>query len=396
MNRPTLWTKDFLAVCLSNFFIFLNFYLLAATLPLYVTERLHGSQQMIGLVITVYVIAAVVLRPLAGQWVDRFGKKVVLFSLALFLTCTVLYFGAGTIAILLVLRVVHGASYGVASTSTGAIASDLVPASRKGEGIGYFGMFMSLAMVIGPFLGLTLTTHFGYNVLFAVCSVTTAFALLFGLAFRAAKKTGTDGAAKKLSLHWRDLIEVKALPVSIAGFILAFSYSSITSFISVYAAEIDLSRAASYFFVCFAVMIVLPRPWIGKIFDKYGEHVLAYPGILLFIFGMIILSQAHSEPVFLLSGAVIGLGHGALIPCFQTLAIRSAPARSGLATGTFFLLFDLGYGIGSYVLGVVAEHTHYHKMYLIAALLVILTAVLYYALHHRVRGRRFEEGSISA
>ncbi|MCC3374919.1 MFS transporter [Cohnella sp. REN36] len=395
MERLSLWTKDFVAVCLSSFFLFLNFYLLATTLPLFVTERLHGSQQMIGLVITVYVIAAVLLRPLAGQWVDRYGKTVVILSLAVFLACTILYLGVGAIGALLVLRFVHGAGYGAASTSTGAIASDLVPANRKGEGIGYFSMFMSLAMVIGPFVGLTLTSHFGYRTLFIVCIVTTTFSLLFGMAVRPAARAARE-TQPKFSLHWRKLIEIKALPVSLAGFVLAFSYSSLTSFISVYAQEIDLTRAASYFFVCFAVMIMLPRPLIGRIFDKHGENVLAYPGVLLFVIGMIMLSQAHTEAVFLLSGAIIGLGHGALIPCFQTLAVRSAPERSGLATATFFLMFDLGYGIGSYVLGVVAERTHYHTMYLIAALVVILSAAIYYALHHRVRHRSLIERGVSA
>ncbi|WP_276203350.1 MFS transporter [Cohnella thermotolerans] len=138
----------------------------------------------------------------------------------------------------------------------------------------------------------------------------------------------------------------------------------------------------------FAVMIVLPRPLIGKLFDRYGEHVLAYPGIGLFIAGMLLLSAAHSDYVLLLSGAIIGLGHGALIPCFQTVALRSAPGgRSGLATGTFFLLFDLGYGIGSYALGIVAEHVDYAAMYRLAALIVLLSAAVYYVLHHRVKAR---------
>lgn len=384
MNRERIWTRSFLTICLSSFFIFMNFYLLATTLPQFVSDSLSGSGQQMGLVITIYVLAAVLLRPLAGQWVDRYGKKTAIIALALFFACTVMYAGIHSLIVLLVLRAIHGGSYGVASTTTGAIASDLVPDRRKGEGIGYFSMFMSLAMVIGPFLGLTLVHQTNYTVLFVVCSCLTAFALLFGVLTRIPPKPRPEGGAKAISLSIRNIVEAKALPVSLAGFVLAFSYSSLTSFISVYADEIDLTKAASYFFVCFAVMIVLPRPIIGKLFDRYGEHVLAYPGIGLFVVGMLLLTEAHSATVFLASGAIIGLGHGALIPCFQTLALRSAPSgRSGLATGTFFLLFDLGYGIGSYVLGIVAEHIDYANMYRFAALLVILSAAVYYILHHR-------------
>ncbi|MBW7454829.1 MFS transporter, partial [Paenibacillus sepulcri] len=307
--------------------------------------------------------------------------------LALFFASTLLYPAIHSLLLLLALRAIHGGSYGMSSTMTGAMAAELIPAARKGEGIGYFSMFMSLAMVIGPFLGLTLVHQANYTVLFIVCICLTAFSLLFGFLTKEAPKEASV-KNKPFSLSWSSIVEAKALPVSLAGFVLAFSYSSLTSFISVFAKEIDLTEVASYFFVVFAVMIVLPRPIIGKIFDRYGEHVLAYPGIALFVIGMLILGSAHSPAVFLLSGAVIGLGHGAIIPCFQTVALRSAPSgRSGLATGTFFLMFDLGYGIGSYVLGVVAQHTHYETMYHIAGLLVILSGVVYYVLHHRVQSR---------
>ncbi|WP_394297941.1 MFS transporter [Gordoniibacillus kamchatkensis] len=387
MGKSSIWTKDFIAICLSSFFLFMNFYTLATTLPVFVIDHFHGSQQQIGLVLTVYVIAAVLLRPLAGRWADRFGKKkIAVVSLALFLACTVMYFGARSLPLLLVLRTLHGGSYGMASTAAGAVAADLVPASRKGEGIGYYSMFMSLAMVVGPFVGLTVTAHSSFTVLFAMCCAFSLLSLLCGAWMRQprgepAVKQSDAGAG---GLRLGNLIEPGALPVSLAGLVLAFSYSSLTAFISVYAKELGFEHAASYFFICFAAMIVLPRPFIGKIFDKFGEHVLVYPGVLLFIAGMMLLSHAHSAALFLCSGAVIGLGHGAIIPCFQTLAVKASPShRSGLATGTFFLLFDLGYGLGCYVLGVVAEHTHYHTMYTISGALAFFTAIIYYILHHR-------------
>lgn len=384
-QKPALWSRPFLCICLSSFFLFMTFYTLATTLPLFVARELHGNQQQIGLVMTVFVVASVLLRPLAGQWLDQFGKwKVIGLSLLLFFIATIAYFGVGSMALLLALRFIHGGSFGAASTATGAAAIDLVPERRKGEGVGYFSLFMSLAMVIGPFVGLQVTAHASFTALLLLCCGFSLLALVFGGAtrFPAAQEAPPPPAGGRY--HWSRLLEAKALPISLTGFVLAFAYSSLTTFISVYASELGLETAASYFFVCFAIMIVLPRPWIGRWFDRFGAHVLVYPGVAFFAIGMISLAEARSGAMFLLSGAVTGLGYGVLLPCFQTLAVQAAPAhRRGIATGTFFLLFDLGYGAGSYVLGVVATHTHYYSMYLLAGVVVAFTAPIYYVLHHK-------------
>src|SRR5690606_7929494 len=133
--------------------------------------------------------------------------------------------------------------------------------------------------------------------------------------------------------------------ISLTGFMLAIAYSGITSFISVYADNLGIASSASLFFVCFAALIVIPRPFVGKLFDRIGPNVLVYPAIFAFAAGMLLLAIAESLAVFLVSGAVIGLGYGVLLPIFQTIAVQAAPAgRSGLATSTYWLVMDLGYG----------------------------------------------------
>lgn len=366
----------------------MTFYILAVTLPMFVTDTLHVGQNRIGLVMTVFIVAAVIFRPLAGKWLDELNrKKIVLASLGLFLVCTFSYLAVHQFAVLLVVRFIHGIGFGIAATATGAIAVDLVPDSRKGEGIGYFSLFMSLAMVVGPFLGLTIMQHYNDTVLFAFCSLLALLSFGFGAAVRIPQPT----ARKKTQAvsGWRQFIEPGALPVSLAGSLLAFSYGAITTFLSVYAKAIGLAPYASYFFMVFAAMIVLSRPFTGRLFDRVGPHVLVYPGFVLFVLGMIGLSMAGSPLVFLAAGGVLGLGFGALLPSFQTIAVQASPSyRRGLATSTYFLLFDSGYGIGSSVLGVVASHTGYQEMYFIAGLVVACSGALYYALPHRLMLRR--------
>lgn len=361
----------------------MTFYILAVTLPMFVTDTLHVGQNRIGLVMTVFIIAAVIFRPLAGKWLDELNRRTILFvSLGLFLLCTVSYLVVQQFAVLLAVRFVHGIGFGVAATATGAIAVELVPDSRKGEGVGYFSLFMSLAMVVGPFLGLTIMQHFTDTVLFAVCSLLALLSFACGMTVRIAKPVArkrTETAA-----GWRKFIEPGALPISLTGSLLAFSYGAITTFLSVYAKAIGLGAYASYFFMVFAATIVISRPFTGKLFDRSGPHLLVYPGFALFVLGMIVLSIARSPAAFLAAGGVLGLGFGALLPSFQTIAIQASPSyRRGLATSTYFLLFDTGYGIGSSVLGIVASHTSYSAMYFAAGLVVACSAVLYYVLPHR-------------
>lgn len=246
-------------------------------------------------------------------------------------------------------------------------------------------------MVIGPAMGLFLWKDKNIDVLLIAICVIAALSLLFTLSMRVPKQSQEavqPVEREKRRLQWSDFIEPKALPISVVGFILAFAYSSLSGFMSSFTVEIHQSQVAGTFFVVFALMIVVFRPLIGKIFDSYNEHYLYYPGIILFAVGMLLLSQAHSGAMVLVAGVIMGVGYGALLPCFQALAMKLAPEhRRGSATGTFFLLFDLGYGLGSYVMGMIASISDYRMMYVVAGLVPLLSAALYYVLHHRPRAK---------
>jgi len=391
-NNGALWNWHFITISLSSFFLFLTFYTSATTLPIYVKETLHGSEQQIGLSMTLFIIAAVLARPFAGKLMERFGdSRIVSWSLLMFFLAAVYYLHVYSFAMLLLLRFVHGGSFAVATTSTNGVALKLIPESRKGEGIGYFSMFMSLAMVVGPFIGLTVNSHFGYRTLFVMCGVFALLALGLGMMTPSgAKKAAAEAppaqepAREKKPFRWQDLIETSAIPIGLAGFVAAFAYSGLTSFISVYASSMSMESMASYFFVFFGIMIVLPRPIIGRILDRYNEKVIIYPSIAAFAAGLFLLGEAHSQAQFLAAGAVCGLGYGALLPSFQTIAVKKAARqRQPLAMATFFVLFDLGYGIGSYTLGVIASGAGYAEMYLVSAVITAFTALLYYALYRK-------------
>ncbi|MCM3090507.1 MULTISPECIES: MFS transporter [unclassified Cytobacillus] len=381
MKKQPLWTKDFLSISITSFFLFMGFYVLLTTLPLYILDDLKGDETQVGLIISVFLIAAVISRPFTGKWIDEVGRrKILLASLIVFAVSSLLYFWADSTPALLALRFLHGVGFGMATTATGAIVAEIVPNERRGEGLGYYAMFMNLAMVIGPFAGLTIVQYSSFSWIFALCTVLSFIAIVLGAFVKIPQKAESSVKHPKFTLS--SLFEKNAVPVAISAGILAFAYSGILSFISVYAKELDLLEAASFFFVVYAAFIIMSRPFTGRWFDTYGENKVIYPAIVLFAAGLFLLSQANSTFVFLLSGAIIGLGYGTIVPSLQTVAIKQAdPDKRGLATSTFFTLFDTGIGLGSYVLGILAVKTGFASLYFMLAGVALFGLLVYYLLH---------------
>ncbi|AGX02686.1 MULTISPECIES: MFS transporter [Bacillus] len=391
MKKQPLWTKDFLGVSITSFFLFIGFYILLTTLPIYILDDLKGSESQVGLIISVFLIAAVISRPFTGKWIDEIGrKKILMISMVIFTVASALYFTADSLPMLLAVRFLHGAGFGMATTATGAIVADIVPAERRGEGLGYYAMFMNLAMVIGPFTGLTIIQYAAYSWIFVLCTVLAVLALVLSSIISIPENSGEK--TKQPSFAFSSLFEKNAVPVSIAAGTLAFAYSGVLSFISVYAKELGLMQAASFFFVVYAAFILISRPFTGRWFDMYGENRVIYPAIVLFAAGLFLLSLADNSFLFLLAGAVIGLGYGTIVPSMQTVAIKNAdPSKRGLATSTFFTMFDSGIGLGSYVLGIVAVYTGFAKLYMVLVLVSLIGLGLYYILHGKKTAAAKEE-----
>ncbi len=144
MQKSKLWTKDFLAVSLTSFFVFVIFYMLTVTLPLFATDELHASKQSLGLIVTIFLVSGIVFRPLAGKWMTTLGqKKVLLIGVFIFLIGSILYMNIHSLSALLLLRVLHGIGFGMSTTATGAIVANVIPEQRKGEGMGYYATFMN-------------------------------------------------------------------------------------------------------------------------------------------------------------------------------------------------------------------------------------------------------------
>ena len=381
-----LWTKDYISVCLTTFFMFLNYYYLLVTIPIYLIQDLQGNTTQAGILVAVFYVAAILIRPIAGKWIETYGiKKIFLVSLIIYLVAAFMYFFTTTLISLAVLRFIHGIGFGMVTTSTGTIVASIIPNGRKGEGMGYYGLMMNISMALGPFVGLLAITQWGSSVMFIVSAVSVVIGTITGFLISLPKeeiKAATEKPVKQKGLKMKDLIEMSALPISLVSFFFALVYASIVSFVSVYAKELQLTEIASYFFIVYVIALLISRPFTGKWFDQYGANIIMIPSIISFALGMFLLSQAEGAFLFLLSAAFIGLGWGTIFPTAQTIAIQVAPPeRKSVATATFLSTMDSGIGIGSVIVGIVGAQLGYSSLYFYSSIMVLAGLVVYYLLH---------------
>jgi MFS family permease len=386
MNKPRLWTKDFILVSLCNIFIALNLYLLIVSISPYAMEKFHSTPSEAGLATGIFMIGILFARLLTGKWIERIGRaKTFKTGLFLSLVTSLLYFAVGNIWSLLAIRFLHGATLGIASTGVSTIAADIIPRQRRGEGLAYYMLGVTLATAIGPFIAMFLSNHGSFTMIFASCAIAASLSL--GISFfitvdeislTAEQLEGTKGFSLK------SFLEPRAIPIATVCGALYFCYSSVLSFLAAYAKEVHLADAAGLFFVVYAVAVLLSRPYAGRLFDSKGENKVMYPAIVVFVTGMIVLSQAHHGYTLLVSAALIGSGISAVQSFTQAICIRvTEPHRIGLATSTFFVSMDFTIGIGPFIFGIFIPLIGYRGIYAAGAAAALACTLLYYGLHGR-------------
>ncbi|MCL6558298.1 MAG: MFS transporter [Firmicutes bacterium] len=366
--QESVWSRDFTLHWLTNFLMAMGFYFLLPTIPVFALKALGADKSQVGYIIGVYTLSAVAIRPFAGYALDSIGrKKVFLWALGFFALFIVSYYLAVSLIFLLVLRLLHGFTWGATTTGGGTIAADILPPSKRGEGIGYFGLSMTLAMALGPMAGLWLMDDGRYGRLFFSAATMAALAFFIATLVRHPKLP-----LARRPLSWSSFVENRVMPVCIATFFATLTYGGIVSFITIYSEEIGVANGGLFFLV-YAVVMSLVRPFAGKVMDRRGPGPVVITGFLSLIAGFLILWASNEVTGFTAAAVLIGIGNGNVWPTLQTMVINIVePQRRGVANSTFFSSLDLGIGIGSIALGWLAEVTSTGAIYLASALILII------------------------
>lgn len=369
-----IWTRDFIFICLANFFVFLGFQMTLPTLPLFVKE-LGGSDQLIGIIVGIFTFSALLFRPYAGHALESKGRRFVfMFGLSVFVLSIGAFAVVTSIFFLLVVRVVQGVGWGFSTTASGTIATDLIPRNRLGEGMGYFGLSGNLALALGPALGLSLVGVISFKFLFILIALLGLISLILSSQIRYKK---VEASPHKSTTVKFDIFEKTAIKPSLLLFFITVTFGGIASFLPLYAAEKGIAGIEFYFLV-YAIFLLISRLFAGRIYDAKGHVYVFPPGAVLILFAMLLLAWLPSTSIMLFAAGLYGLGFGSVQPALQAWAVESATEdRKGMANATFFSFFDLGVGIGAITFGQLAFMYGYYVIYYVAAGSVFLSLILY-------------------
>lgn len=419
--KEKLWSGRFITGTLANFTVLVNHYLLMVVMTGYALVKFSAPEPVAAFCASVFVVGALFSRIWSGMAMERIGRKRLLVIGAVGeIVFSALYVVMGLLPEMLVLRFVHGFAFGMCSTALATIVAAIVPASRKGEGIGYFMLSVTLGAAIGPFIGIFVSNNFGYDVLFVMAFVSALLTLVGALLLkvpsapaaaiqqeeqddlveeaalasavdapedplrleREAKETEGERAAataSKSKSSWLSRVfEPQVLPISLVAFIVFFTYSSLMTFLTPYAQEIGLSQAASVFFVSYAVVTFITRPFTGTAFDRKGPRFVMVPAFFALAAGMAMLGAAQNDWILLLSSMFLGYGVGTIQSSGLAMAVRRvSDTQLSKANSTFYVMLDAGVGLGPIFLGMLVPAIGYRAMYELMAAVALLGLVVF-------------------
>ncbi len=370
-----IWNKDFIYLILSNFLMYIIYYAILSALPVYLVTDINATKVQVGLVVGIYTVASVLVRPFSGYTLDRFGRRtIMLTALILYSFLFTGYLVAVTITSLMILRFAQGLVWAFTTVSGSTIAVDVTPQSKRGEGFGYFALSTTLGMSVGPVIGLFVCHHWGYTTMFVSGFFISLLSLVFASLISLHKRflTGRD-----LKFEWASLFEKNSVRPSVNVFITMIAYGGLMSFIALYGREIGIQNSSLYFLI-FSIGIAASRLIAGKVFDRKGPGRLVTLCLLLLITGFPLLGIARNPFLFYLSAIIIGFGNGVIFPTFSSMINNIAdPERRGSANSTLYTAVDLGMGLGMISAGLIAQHFSISAIFFINGI-ICLAGLLFF------------------
>ncbi len=408
--KDQLWNANYLRAWGANFMLFFSFMLVVPLLPIYLQEEFGASKDVIGIVLSGYTAVAMLTRATSGYVVDTFPRKQILVLGFVLLTAFYVgYIVAGSLLMFAVVRTIHGFPFGIATVSNSTVAIDVLPSSRRAEGIGYYGLSNNVATAISPTVGLWLyETYHDFDVLFC----TSLFFGLLGVWCVATIESKKDKGKRKnndcIAQNEKEVTEVTnhdsslfPFPFSFFSFdrffltagwsqgltiaSFSFAYGVTSTYVAIYGREeLGLTSGSGIFFAILASGLFMSR-LVGSRTLKQGRILYnASIGTCISCVGYLLFAMLHNVWGFYGCALLVGLGNGHLWPAFQNMFVNLAPAnKRGTANASLLTSWDLGVGLGVLIGGFLAENYNYHAAFWCSWIIEVLGVIFYFA---HVRG----------
>lgn len=383
--KDRLVTPSYCFILAANFLLYFGFWLLIPVLPFYLSEVFSAGNSTIGIILSCYTVAALCIRPFSGYFLDSFARKpLYLMAYFIFMTMFAGYIIAGSLTLFILFRIIQGVSFGMVTVGGNTVVIDIMPSSRRGEELGYYGLSNNIAMAVGPMSGLFLhDAGMSFTTIFC-CSLGSCIA---GFVCASLVKTPYKPPVKREPISLDRFILLKGIPAGISLLLLSIPYGMTTNYVAMYAKQIGINVTTGFFFTFMAIGMAISRIFSGKIVDRGKITQVISAGLYLVVFSFFLLSACVyliswndmlCTVVFFAVALLLGVGFGIMFPAYNTLFVNLAPnSQRGTATSTYLTSWDVGIGIGMLAGGYIAEVSTFDKAYLFGACLTIVS-MLYF------------------
>ena len=382
--KEKLWNGNYWKVMIANFTLFFAFYLLTPLLPLYLSEHFHATKDVIGVVLSGYTVMALLSRPFSGYLVDTFDrKKVLMWCFFLFFIFFAGYLAASTLLLFTIVRTLHGAPFGSVTVANSTMAIDVLPATRRNEGIGYYGLSNNLAMAIAPTAGLLLYHETrNFQLLFWLALVIAGIGMAVDATIK--NQPALNSKTQKLK-NSKNLIRLDRFFLT-NGWMLAvnmvffgFCFGVLSNYLAIYCKEVmGRTGGTGVYFALLSVGLIASRLQGSKGLREGKLSRNAAEGVILSALGYTLFVACPNDFGYYTSALLIGLGNGHMWPAFQNMIINVANHNQrGTANSTILVSWDVGMGLGVLIGGVASEYLGYVEAFWIAASVQIMGTLLF-------------------
>lgn len=373
-KNDKIWNSAFISIFIANALMNLGQQMVNSLVAKY-ADYLGAAATLVGFLSGLFAATALIFKVFSGPAIDSFSrKKILMAAMAVMIISYVGYGISVNVPMLIAFRLIEGTARAFTATCCLAIASDTLPADKYGSGIGIFSLAQAACQAIGPTIGLTLYRYIGYNATFLI----SAACVMGGVIATANMKLEQKNERKKFKITLSSVAAPEAAVPAVLLFLLSGTACIIYSFLAIYGTNMGVVNIG-FFFTVYAGVMLVSRPFIGRMSDKYGLVKVTIPAVFCFALSFYLISAATSLPMFLLAAFVSAFGFGAAQPAIQTLCMKSVPPeRKGAGSNTAYIGNDLGNMIFPTVAGMIVEAVGYRAMWrimiipMMAALIIML------------------------
>lgn len=376
-NPDRLWSKDYVLLMIANFLLFFSGCLLLTVLPVYLKQNGVGDFQ-IGIVAAVFYITSMLMRTLTSKVSARIGKKVLLLlAMLVFASSMIGYYLFAGLAMIIILRLVQGLGFGASTTLYGSTVASTIPNERMGEGMGFFGLGISVAYVLGPCLGAAAVSQAYFKWVFLLAALFVLLSMLLTY-FIKADHFEQSAENQTKGTHWlSDVVEPKVIYESVFILFLGLLTGSCDTYVVLYAKQMDITNIYLYFIVT-TVAEMSTRIFSGKLYDRKGMNILVVPGAIIGLVSCIAAAHVANLWMLCVFALLYGISMGTIFPVMEANAMKKvSPERRIAANATFYNFLDFGSGVGPVLFGALAQSTGYSNTFFLSdSIFVVMLAII--------------------